>query len=555
MRVKNMQNKLWKKVFVSSITILFLGLAITPVIMGNPMSLMKVYLTEFRDIKFLQNIPPIANFTYEPNEIMTDDLVFFNSTSYDPDGTIINWTWDFGDGNQAYDENATHTYSNNGNYEVNLTVIDNDSSIAFIVKNIFVGNQLPVTDFIYEPNEIMTDDLIYFNSTSYDPDGTIINWTWNFGDGNQAYDENVTHIYSSNGNYDVNLSILDNDNATTFIIKNIFVDNQPPIANFTYEPNEINAGELVFFNSTSYDPDGTIINWTWDFGDGTQAYDENTTHTYSDNGNYEVNLTITDNDNATAFIVKNIIAGNQPPNADFTFTPEYPFSNEIIYFTDNSTDPDGIIVTWQWDFGDGYYSNLQNPTHIYYKYGNFTVNLSVTDDEGSIDTVGKIVTVLPTNDPPYAPIVTGSDIVYSGRDYTFMYQSIDPDEDNIRFIVTWGDSTEDVSEFTQSNTPVILNHTWSIMVPIMMLRMTATAEDQKGAQSTLTEKWVIVIKSKSINSKNSVPTQKIYLINYVKTLVSILKNRVFRILILMFLYNHQNFFPIHHKMIQGSRLQ
>ena len=64
-----MQNKLWKKVFVSGVIILFIGLAITPSVMGNPMSLIKFYLKEIRDIKFLQNIPPIANYTYELTQV------------------------------------------------------------------------------------------------------------------------------------------------------------------------------------------------------------------------------------------------------------------------------------------------------------------------------------------------------------------------------------------------------------------------------------------------------------------------------------------------------
>lgn len=296
------------------------------------------------------------------------------------------------------------------------------------------------------------------------------------------------------------------------IYKRTFNQNISPIANFTYEPVEITTGDLIFFNSTSYDPDGIIINWTWDFGDGNAAYDENVTYTYWDNGNYTVNLTVMDNGSATASIEKTVVVSNQPPTADFTFTPEYPSANENIYFNDNSTDPDGIIVTWWWDFGDGYYSDLQNPKHIYDISGNFTVNLSVTDDDGSIDAVEKTVTVLPPNEPPYGPIITGSDIVQVEKEYTFMFQSIDPDEDYIRYIVTWGDNTEDVSEFVPSNVPVILNHTWNVtLLPIMILRMTATAEDEHGAKSTVTEKWVVVISFENIHSMYSIPTQKINL--------------------------------------------
>lgn len=297
------------------------------------------------------------------------------------------------------------------------------------------------------------------------------------------------------------------------IHKRTFNQNIPPIANFTYEPVEITTGDLIFFNSTSYDPDGIIINWTWDFGDGNTAYGENVTHTYWDNGNYTVNLTVMDNGSATASIEKTVVVSNQPPTADFTFTPEYPTANENIYFNDNSTDPDGIIGTWWWDFGDGYYSDLQNPKHIYDIAGNFTVNLSVTDDDGSIDTVEKTITVLPPNEPPYGPTITGSDIVEAGKEYTFMFQSADPDGDDIRYIVTWGDNTEDVSEFVPSNVSVILNHTWNIPIPIMILRMTATAEDEHGAKSTVTEKWVIilVISFENLHSMYSIQTQKINL--------------------------------------------
>jgi len=72
------------------------------------------------------NTPPTANFNYEPQSAYVQDTVFFNSTSNDSDGSIVNWTWDFGDGTIGFGENVTHQYTNGGNYTVSLTVIDDD---------------------------------------------------------------------------------------------------------------------------------------------------------------------------------------------------------------------------------------------------------------------------------------------------------------------------------------------------------------------------------------------------------------------------------------------
>ena len=81
--------------------------------------------------------------------------------------------------------------------------------------------------------------------------------------------------------------------------------------------------------------------------------------------------------------------GNIPPTADFSYTT----ADLIATFTDQSTDPDGSIASWNWDFGDGVTSTEQNPTHTYETSGTYTVTLTVTDDQGATDSVSKDVTV------------------------------------------------------------------------------------------------------------------------------------------------------------------
>lgn len=83
--------------------------------------------------------PPIASFTYEPPNPLYNELIYFNSTSYDPDGYIVNWTWEMGDGTILYGEQVTHSYPENLTYQVNLTITDNESMIGMTSKSITIG--------------------------------------------------------------------------------------------------------------------------------------------------------------------------------------------------------------------------------------------------------------------------------------------------------------------------------------------------------------------------------------------------------------------------------
>ena len=84
---------------------------------------------------------------------------------------------------------------------------------------------------------------------------------------------------------------------------------------------------------------------------------------------------------------------NIAPSAEFSYTPLYPEELETITFTDDSADSDGSIVNWNWDFGDGSTSTLQNPTHSYSDSGYYTVSLTVEDDNGAVDEYSTMILV------------------------------------------------------------------------------------------------------------------------------------------------------------------
>ncbi|HEC77152.1 MAG TPA: PKD domain-containing protein, partial [Thermoplasmatales archaeon] len=296
-------------------------------------------------------------------------------------------TWNFGDGSYAYQQNPTHQYSDDGTYNVTLTVTDNDGATNSTTKQIVVLNVPPVANFSYLPLNPTDLDIISFTDLSNDSDGFITNWTWNFGDGSYAYQQNPTHQYSDDGTYNVTLTVTDNDGATNSTTKQIVVLNVPPVANFSYLPLNPTDLDIISFTDLSNDSDGFITNWTWNFGDGSISYQQNATHRYSDNGIYNVTLTVTDNDGAKSSLsisinISNILIAN------FTYTPLNPVSNQQIHFIDLSYGASG----WLWDFGDGSTISQKNPYHAY-PLGNY-YNVTLFIYNGSLNSsVSKIVKV------------------------------------------------------------------------------------------------------------------------------------------------------------------
>ncbi len=260
------------------------------------------------------NVPPIPDFywTREKKKIR------FLDYSKDNDGQVVNWTWDFGDGNISYEQNPLHDYPLNRSYMVKLKIRDNDGEKNETVKVIDITNPLPTAHFSWSPQNPTILDIIYFTDLSSD-DGEIVNWTWDFGDGNKSYKRNPVHQYSIKKTYKVNLTVIDDDHGFSFVSKEINVVNAPPVANFSWDPQYPTPGDVINFTDLSNDPDGSIVNWTWDFGDGNISYTQNTTHAYAVNGTYKVNLTVKDNDGKAAwkeedtFIVAGLYVDDDAP--------------------------------------------------------------------------------------------------------------------------------------------------------------------------------------------------------------------------------------------------
>ena len=168
--------------------------------------------------------------------------------------------------------------------------------------------------------------------------------------------------------------------------------NQPPQARFTATQSRTVPWNPVTFDAgSSTDPDGTIVSYSWDFGDGFRGTGVVVGHAFVASGRFSVVLTVTDN-RQTSNAVSSDITVDFPPIAALssnrtTARPGVP----IQFAAFASTDSDGTIVSYDWDFGDGQTAPGISATHAYTNNGTFTVRLTVTDDLGGLDTTSVTI--------------------------------------------------------------------------------------------------------------------------------------------------------------------
>lgn len=278
--------------------------------------------------------PPIASFTFIPTYPETNQIVTFDASgSYDPDGYIVSYMWNFGDGNVTLTSNPviTHAYASFGDYVVTLTVTDNSSLTDDATATVHVS-QHPAASFTFSPPDPLMHEIVTFDASASSPDGgAIVSFTWNFGDGNitTISEPVITHAYETWGTYTVTLNVTDSEGKWDTETKQITVENAP-VADFTWDPYLPRRGETVTFDASISSPDGgVIIGYTWDFGDGTPIAEENdpvTTHVYAAAGEYLITLNVTDSEGRWDTETKQI-----------TVAP-------IYYYLEVKTDPEGIAT-------------------------------------------------------------------------------------------------------------------------------------------------------------------------------------------------------------------
>ena len=360
-------------------------------------------------------------------------IEFDGSDSYDPDGYITNYEWDFDDGDTDTGMVVTHSYQNSGIYSVSLEVTDDTGAVNDTTHDITINNNAPIASFVADNYEIEPGDTVNFDaSSSSDPDGDTLTYSWDFGDGGSGSGVTESHTYTESGTFTVILMVTDDDGNNPLsdaYTAEIYV-NEPPIADAgpDQEVDLFTGMPVEFDGSGSYDPDGTIVEYFWDFDDGETGYGMTIDHSYSTNGEFTVTLTVTDDHGATdddTCIITVLLGKGQ---IEFTRADS---KQEIAAKASTSVPPN-------------------TPSNPYPQDGATDVPLDVVLSWTS----GQ-------NHRPETTRIIGPESGSAGTPVEYKFLCTDPDGDQLYYFVDWGDHT--VEEWIgpyNSGEEAAVSHTW-----------------------------------------------------------------------------------------------
>jgi PKD repeat protein len=329
-------------------------------------------------------------------------------------------------------------------YSYQVSAVDNAGNQSARSSAITVTTQSCTTNQAPHANagadqSVLTLVAVSFNGSGSTDDGTIASYAWNYGDGASATGVTASHAYSSSGVYTVTLTVTDNLGATGSDTAVVTVANRPPTANAGPDQSATTGTAVSFNGSGSSDLDGTISSYAWTFGDATIGSGVSTSHTYASAGTYTVTLTVTDNKGASSSDTATISVGsvaNVPPTANAGANQSALTLVALTFNGGGSSDPDGTIASYAWNFGDGATGSGVSAAHSYASSGVYTVTLIVTDNKGATATDTATATI--TNRPPTAN--AGADkSATAGTAVSFTGSGTDPDGTIASYAWNFGD--------------------------------------------------------------------------------------------------------------------
>lgn len=324
----------------------------------------------------LANVAPVALFQTTIDEL---NVHFDASASHDIDGQIVEYEWIFGDGQTGTGQSVDHAYATSDAYGISLIVTDNEGATHRLdsVVMVFAAEELdPKAAFTSVADGL---ELSVDASTSLPPaaGGEITGYDWDFGDSATAETRTATHTYAQAGTYEVTLTVHAAERSSQITQTVSIGMAQGPNPQFGTALN----GRLLNVDAAATTPgDAPITEYQWDFGDGKTGTGEQASHRYAADGEYVVSLTAVDGNGAEASTSQTIQTANDLPVAAFSVAAE---ALSVQVDASNSSDANGDIASYAWDFGDGTEATGVNATHEYTEDGDYLITLTVTDEDAA----------------------------------------------------------------------------------------------------------------------------------------------------------------------------
>ncbi len=362
-----------------------------------------------------------ADFTMDPSSGSAPLTVQFDAgNSEAPGAQITNYDWDFDANNDFKDgegKNISHEFTQVGTYKVTLRVTDDSGQYKIVTKEIDVTGPNTATPVI----DIPTKDGKYYAGVQYtflgekstSPNGSIQKYEWDFGDGSpKANTRTANHTYKKGGTFEVILKVTDETGVTGELSQKIKVEiaESAPIAVITTVPapakseDDFIVGtvpfEVAFDATKSEDPDNNIVDYKWDF-DGDETIDdtgEKVTYAYKESGTYNATLTVVDAENNESKTSRVVKVQAQPLQARVTATPfDGVVPLTVTFDATSSSYPNGKIVSYEWDFGDGSAKRIDvgKVTYKYTKIGTFNATVTAISSDNMRSTAQTPISVRP----------------------------------------------------------------------------------------------------------------------------------------------------------------
>jgi PKD repeat protein len=436
---------------------------------------------------FVNNVAPSADAGLDQGVLEGETVFFDASGSSDTPSDIpkLVYTWYFEDGTVLFGISVNHIFSDNGIYNVSLVVEDDNGFLDTDTVTINVSNVAPLAD-IGGPYSADEGSSLEFNASASDPGNDTFNFTWDFdfdGQYDDAAGPNPQWTWYDEGNYQVGLRVEDDDGNYSFDMVAVTIYNVPPAADsggpyFGFE------GTQVAFSGSASDPGTDSLTYTWDLDSDGQFDDadiSNPSWSWDDDGVYTIKLKVTDEDGDFEIDTTTVTIDNTAPIVDAKGSYSGTEGSEIAFSSEVTDLGSADTFTYLWDFGDGLISTQQNPIHVYADNGEYTVTLTVTDDDGGVGSDSTTCSVL--NSDPIIESV--DDTIHATEDllFTLHISALDSQGDAITFSDDSDlfeiDPQTGKIEFTPSNDDVG-THT-----------ITITASDEDGGVATVTFSIII----------------------------------------------------------------
>lgn len=335
---------------------------------------------------FIQVNPPVAKFTSSSTCEQRNRFEFDNTTL-----GATGFRWFFGDGDSSTAVNPTHTYAASGNYAVKLIATNGTcSDTLFQTAQAIVGS----SDFTTQRDTICRSERIVFYPVLPNP-SAIANFYWDFGNGDtySAVAPIIGWDYFQTGTYSPTLITTDVNGCKDTVYKaNRIRVNGPKVSFVGTNLSGCTPVHAQFIDTTSTDGIHSIINWQWNFGDGTvvnyPAGAITRTHSYFMAGLFDVKLKVTDQSGCSDSALQVAYINTERGIGNFSSVDSMTCQGKIVRFTNNTQG--AIVNNWLWDFGDGTTSTVENPTHLYADTGVYNITLIATASSGCRDSITKM---------------------------------------------------------------------------------------------------------------------------------------------------------------------